>query len=82
MSTYDELSKLDTNSPTSRFTLTQVLQMIDTGDRFYKRGTQTGKAVWVEKCWCPHCGRYHSHSTPDATTDNNLDSLRYCNWKK
>ena len=29
----------DPNSATSRFTLTQVIQMMDTGDRFYTRGT-------------------------------------------
>ena len=63
-----------------RFTLTQVIQMMDSGSRFYSQGILTGKVAWVEKYWCTYCDRYHIRSSPDATTDNNLDSLRYCRW--
>jgi len=33
----------DPNAASQRYTLTQVLQMIDNGDGFYTQGTQTGK---------------------------------------
>ena len=61
-----------------RLTLNQVIQMMDNGDRFFTQGLQTGKVAWVEKYLCSYCKRYHIRSSPDATTDNNLDSLRYC----
>ena len=64
-----------------RLTLSQVIQKIDSGDRFYTQGLKTGEIAWVEKYRCPHCGKYHIRSSPDATTDNNLDSLRYCQWR-
>ena len=65
-----------------RLTLAQVIQKMNAGDRFFTKGVQTGKIARVEKYWCSYCGKHHIRSTPDATTDNNLDSLRYCNWKK
>jgi hypothetical protein len=67
---------------TERLTFIQVIQMIEAGSIFYTQGVQTGKVARVEKYWCNHCGRYHIRSSPDATTENNLDNLRYCNWKR
>lgn len=72
----------DPDAANKRFTLAEVLSMMDTGDNFYTVGTRTGKSAWVEKYWCSHCSRHHIRSSPDATTDNNLDSLRYCHWKQ
>jgi hypothetical protein len=72
----------DPDAASQRLTLSQVIQMLDTGDRFLTHGLKTGKSAWVEKYWCSHCRAYHIRSSPDATTDNNLDSLRYCRWKR
>lgn len=63
---------------TQRLTLTQVIQMIDRGERFYTVGSQSGKTAWVEKYYCPHCRQYHIKSAADAVRDNNLDNLPYC----
>ena len=51
-----------------RLTLAQVIQKMDTGDRFYTQGLRTGKTAWVEKYWCSHCGRHHIRSSPDSTS--------------
>lgn len=61
-----------------RLTLSQVIQMIDRGDRFYTVGPQSGKSAWVEKYYCPHCRQYHIKSAADAVRDNNLDYLSRC----
>ena len=61
-----------------RFTLPQVILMMNNGDRFYTQGPQSGKSAWVEKYYCPHCRQYHIKSAADAVLDNNLDSLPYC----
>jgi len=71
----------DPNAANQRFTLSQVISMIDSGDRFFTHGVNTGKSAWVEKYYCSSCRANHIRSSPDATTDNNLDSLRYCHWK-
>ncbi|NLB75869.1 MAG: DUF3892 domain-containing protein [Crenarchaeota archaeon] len=71
----------DPDKADQRLTLTQVIQKMDNGDRFYTKGLRTGKIAWVEKYWCSYCRQHHIRSSPDATTDNNLDSLRYCSWK-
>ena len=71
----------DPNSANQRFTLVQVIHRLSNGDRFYTKGLRTDKIAWVEKFWCSPCGKYHIRSSPDATTDNNLDSLRYCSWR-
>jgi hypothetical protein len=65
-----------------RYTLLEVIQMMDRGDRFYTQGNRTGAIASVVKYWCSYCARYHIRSSPDATTENNLDHLRYCSWKK
>ncbi len=69
------------DSATTRFSLTEVIRKMDTGDRFYTKGTQSGKVASVEKYVCTYCRQYHIRSSPDAVKDNNLDSLRYCQWK-
>jgi hypothetical protein len=61
-----------------RFTLQQVIQMIDRGDQFYTIGPSSGKKAMVEKYVCQHCRQYHIKSSADAVRDNNLDSLPYC----
>lgn len=70
------------NAATQKMTLAEVLSAIDQGHIFYTQGIQSGKTARVEKFVCPHCRKYHIRSTPDAVPDNNLDSLRYCNWEK
>jgi hypothetical protein len=72
----------DPNSASERLTLYQVITAMDQGHHFYTQGMQTGKTAWVEKYYCSYCRQYHIRSAPDATRDNNLDSLRYCNWRK
>ncbi len=64
----------------TRWTLQQVLDAMDRGDRFYTHGEQSGRSAWVEKYVCNRCYQTHIRSTPDAVPDNNLDNLRTCNW--
>jgi hypothetical protein len=71
----------DPNGAEQRLLLSSVLMMMDRGDIFYTKGTTSGKVAKVEKYWCSSCEKYHIRSSPDATTDNNLDNLRYCHWK-
>jgi hypothetical protein len=61
-----------------RFSLQQVIQMLDSGNLFYTVGPKSGKTARVEKCVCSHCRLYHIKSAADAVEDNNLDSLPYC----
>ena len=65
----------------ARLSLAEVIQKIDAGDQFYTLGAQSGKRANVEKYWCGHCQQYHIRSSSDAVKDNNLDSLRYCQWQ-
>jgi hypothetical protein len=67
-----------TDQYSQRFTLQQVIQMMNYGDRFFTQGPRSGKTAWVEKYFCPHCRQYHIKSTADAVEDNNLDSLPKC----
>jgi hypothetical protein len=67
-----------TDHYSQRFTLSQVIQMMTNGDRFYTLGPKSGKSAWVEKYVCSHCRQYHIKSAADAVEDNNLDSLPYC----
>lgn len=71
----------DPDKASNRFTLAEVLRCLSNGDRFFTKGPRTGKVAFVEKYQCSHCRTQHIRSKPDATTDNNLDSLRYCRWK-
>lgn len=70
----------DPDKATAKFTLREVIQMIEAGDKFYTKGTQSGKLANVEKYWCGSCQQYHIRSTSDSVRDNNLDNLRYCKW--
>ena len=63
-----------------RFTLQQVLNAFNSGDSFFTQGTQSGRVAKVERYWCSHCRKYFIRSKPDAIHDNNLDSLRRCNF--
>ena len=64
------------------WSLDEVLYAMDRGDIFYTQGVQSGKVALVEKYYCTPCRRYFIRSAPDAVKDNNLDSLRRCNWKR
>ena len=66
---------------TVRFTLAEVVQKITYGDTFYTKGPQSGKIATVEKYYCGYCLQYHIRSSRDAVTDNNLDHMRYCQWR-
>lgn len=64
-----------------RFTVEEVVSLMDQGHFFYTKGLTSGKIAYVEKYWCSTCQEWHIRTEADAVTDNNLDSLRYCNWK-
>lgn len=65
----------------SRWILNEVLAAMDRGDSFYTQGEHSGKVAGVVKYQCSLCRRTYIRSTPDAVYDNNLDSLRRCNWQ-
>lgn len=71
----------DPNSAEDRFTLDEVIKKMDAGNKFYTKGVNSGKVARVEKYNCKYCRRTYIRSEPDATTDNNLDNIRTCNWK-
>lgn len=60
------------------WTLDQVLLAMSNGHVFYTVSPSTNKIALVENYYCSKCSRYHIRSSPDAVTDNNLDSLPYC----
>jgi hypothetical protein len=64
----------------ARWTLAQVIEAIDRGEVFYTVGPTSGKVALVVVVGCRHCGRRIIRSAPDAVKDNNLDSLRRCQW--
>ena len=70
----------DPSRASSKLTLSEVIQKMDAGDKFYTKGVLSGKIANVEKFWCGRCSQTHIRSTPDAVQENNLDSLRPCNW--
>lgn len=72
----------DPDRATTRWTREEVVYAIDVqGQTFYTLGKYTGKVAYVETVACPDgCGTRIIRSRADATTDNNLDSLRRCNW--
>lgn len=72
----------DSSSASHRWTLREVLEAMDRGDVFFTRGERSGRVALVVKYLCSRCLGYHIKSAPDAVADNNLDSLRYCAWKK
>lgn len=68
----------NTDHYNQRFSLFQVIHMMNNGDRFYTLGARSGKAAWVEKYYCTYCRQFHIRSAADEVEDNNLDSLPYC----
>ena len=75
---------IDTNNDgraEEKRTKEEVINDIDTGrNRYYTIGSNSGKYAFVEVAACRFCGGRIIRSTPDAVTDNNLDSLRRCSW--
>lgn len=71
----------DPDKADSRWSLQQVLNAMGNGDVFYTQGKQSGRIAKVERQNCRACGRAIIRSAADSVTDNNLDSLRRCNWK-
>lgn len=65
------------NAASQRWTVGDVWRAIDSGDTFYTEAN--GRTAKVRKYDCP-CGRGSLRSTADATTANNLDRLRICQW--
>src|SRR5690348_7152970 len=68
----------DSSRANGRWTVAEVWSAIDTGQTFYTYGG--GKVALVNKYRCG-CGLRSLRSAADATTLNNLDSLRLCSWK-
>lgn len=64
-----------------RWTLNQVLTAMGRGDTFYTQGIRSGKVAVVEKYRCRWCNSTYIRSSADAVQDNNLDSLRRCNFR-
>ena len=67
----------DKNAATQKWSVRDVWTALDSGNVFYSSGG--GKVALVNKYNCP-CGLGSLRSAPDATTANNLDSLRLCRW--
>lgn len=63
------------SSPSTRLTVRDVYHRMDSGHTFYTYGG--GLRAPVQK-WRCSCGTSTLRSGPDATTENNLDSLRSC----
>lgn len=61
-----------------KWKLAEVIQAIRSGHIFYTVGPRSGKTARVQIVACPSCRREIIRSAPDATTDNNLDSLPRC----
>lgn len=60
-----------------RWTVREVWDKIDLGHTFFTEAN--GHTASVKKYDCP-CGRGSLRSSADATTANNLDSLRICHF--
>ncbi|MCB0165003.1 MAG: DUF3892 domain-containing protein [Anaerolineae bacterium] len=73
---------VDASKATQRRTLEEVLTSLDQGHTFYTKGEQSGKIAQVQKYVCSQCKKTHIRSTSDAVSDNNLDNLRRCAWKR
>lgn len=70
----------DPDKTPQRWALGEVLEAIAKNDVFYTRDRE-GNTAKVIPILCNTCNRWWIKSTPDATTNNNLDNLRSCNWK-
>jgi Protein of unknown function (DUF3892) len=71
----------DPKKADTKWTLDEVLHAMDQGNVFYTQGERSGKVALVEKYVCSSCRRTYIRSAPDRVEDNNLDSLRRCNWQ-
>ncbi len=63
------------------WTVVEVRGHIAGGDRFYTVSPSKGTEADVEVYVCP-CGVATLRSISGQVTDNNLDSLRACNWAR
>jgi hypothetical protein len=68
----------DPDAANASWTVQEVWDMLDRGHVFYTQAN--GYTATVEKYRCG-CGWGSLRSSADATTANNLDSLRLCRWK-
>lgn len=69
----------DAGSATERLTVQEVWGLLDRGHVFYTQDAQ-GRVALVEKFRC-RCLGGSLRSKADASTGNNLDSLRLCHWR-
>ena len=72
----------DSAKATKKWSLDKVLAAMDEGDRFYTKGERSQEVAEVGTYRCVPCGRTYIRSAPDTATDDNLDNLRPCSWKK
>jgi len=70
----------DPKKANDKWTLGQVIGALANGHSFYTMDSQ-GNKTYVETCICSYCNKQHIRSKPNATTSDNLDSLRRCSWK-
>lgn len=68
----------DPDAAGQSWSVQQVWDAIDRGHTFYTYAN--GRQASVHKLHCG-CGRGSLRSGADATTANNLDSLRLCSWR-
>lgn len=68
----------DPGKATERWSVANVRAATVAGDTFYTQDA-AGNRADVSRYDCS-CGCLTIHSTADATTANNLDNLRQCNW--
>ena len=62
------------------WTVKEVREALERGDRFYTVSASSGKAAWVraDNCRVAGCTIKTIRSNPDAVTDNNLDNMSGC----
>lgn len=70
----------DPQRASGKWTLKQVLDALKLGNTFYTVSLSTDKVASVNEYVCKTCNRVTIRSNPDALRDNNLDSLRKCNF--
>jgi Protein of unknown function (DUF3892) len=66
----------DPNHANKLWTLQQVLNTMDAGEKFFSQGVVSGKQAYMEDYTCRYCNRRFIRSRADAVQDNNLDNLR------
>jgi len=79
--TNHESAKTKDTATNSR-TLKQVVDGIDGDDTYHTIGTVSGVKTGVHTAKCSVCEATIIRTDPDDETDNNLDSLRPCKFKK